>query len=490
LTTDHTRYRFSDVGTFGGPVSYLTNDETGTGSPSGVLNDRGSIVSAADTSIPNPNFPNVCILCPSADPLVVNAFLWQNDHLADLGALPGGNNSWANWISSNGLIAGYSETGQIDPLLGVPAIDAVLWKHGQIADLGTIEGGYESAAFAVNNRAQIVGGFVNTIPDPFSPFGYQVRAFLWNAGLMQDLGTLGGPEATAYFVNERGQIAGISFINSIANSTTGLPTQDPFLWEDGAMIDLGTLGGTFGTPNFLDNTGRVIGQSNLAGDLSHHPFLWTKAQGMQDLGTFGGSSGQANWMNEKGEIVGFANSQGDQALFGFVWQEGKLTNLGTLKNQACSAALGINSKTQIVGLSSETCSFTASDRHAVLWDGGYVIDLNTFLPAGVTLQRLTDAYSINDRGEIAGLGVPAGCNDEFTCGHVFVLTPCEAEASGEEGCSDDFPDVATAAAQPSTWQPDQSKRDLSAIGLTPREIAGRMQERFRRSHGFAIWPQK
>jgi probable HAF family extracellular repeat protein len=164
-------------------------------------------------------------------------------------------------------------------------------------------------AFAVNKRSQVVGGPVNTVSDPFSPFGYEVHAFLWKAGVMEDLSTLGGPDATAYFVNERGQIAGTSFINSIANSTTGLPTQDPFLWENGAMSDLGTLGGTFGTPNFLDNHGRVIGQSNLAGDLSQHPFLWTKAQGMQDLGTFGGSSGQANWMNEKGEIVGFANSQ-------------------------------------------------------------------------------------------------------------------------------------------------------------------------------------
>jgi hypothetical protein len=141
--TDHMRYRFRDVGTFGGPVGSLANDSTGTGSPSGVLNNRGSIVSGADTSIPNPNYPNVCLLC-ATDPLIVHAFRWQDGVLADLGALPGGNNSFANGITDNGLIAGYSETGQIDPLLGVPAIDAVLWKHGQIADLGTIAGGYES----------------------------------------------------------------------------------------------------------------------------------------------------------------------------------------------------------------------------------------------------------------------------------------------------------------------------------------------------------
>lgn len=432
---NHTRYRFRDVGSFGGPVSYLANDATGTGSASGVLNASGSIVSGADTSASNPNYPNVCLLCVTTDPLVVHAFLWQNGHLADLGALLGGNNSFANWISPNGLIAGYSETGQIDPLIGVPAIDAVLWKQGQIIDLGTIEGGYESAAFAVNNHGKVVGGFVNTIPDAFSPFGFQVRAFAWNDGLMKDLGTLGGPEATAYLVNERGQMAGTSFLNSTANSVTGLPTQDPFLWENGTMIDLGTLGGTFGIPNYLDNHGRVIGQSNLAGDLSQHPFLWTKAHGMQDLGTLGGSFGQANWMNEAGEIVGFASTEGDQTRLAFLWKDNILINLGALKAHVCSNALGINSKHQVVGVSATTCAFTAAERHAFLWEKGEMMDLNRFLPTGADLQQLTDAYSINDRGEIVGLGIPPGCDDEFACGHVFVLTPCQDVTS--EGCADE-----------------------------------------------------
>jgi probable HAF family extracellular repeat protein len=479
------RYRFVDVGTFGGPVGYLSNDPSGGGAAAGVLNRRGRVVSAADTAMPDPNYPNTCLVCP-ADPLIFHAFQWHDGVLTDLGALPGVNSSFSNWISPRGLVAGFSENGATDPLLGVPEIDAVLWKDGEIVDLGTIEGGYESNAFAVNDRGQVAGVFVNTIPDPFSPFGLQVRAFLWQGGAMEDLGTLGGPEASAYFMNQRGQVVGNSFLNSIPNPSTGTPTLDPFVWEDGKMIDLGTLGGTIGTPNAMNNRGWVAGLSNLAGDLVYHPFLWD-GEKMTDLGTFGGDLGQANWINEAGEVVGWATNQ-DQALFAFLWKQGVLTNLGTLKGETCSAALGINSKSQVVGLSAKTCTFTAADRHASLWENGHVIDLNTFLPPSAELQ-LTDAYNINDRGEIAGLGVPPGCGDEFACGRVFVLLPCDDDQPDEKGCEGER-DAIAAAIQNSHAPVKQSSATVRGGGLTPREIADRMQARFGRNRAFGPLPRK
>ena len=102
---------------------------------------------------------------------------------------------------------------------------------------------------------------------------------------MHDLGTLAdGTDSVAFYVNDLGQVNGISFTNNVVNPVTGVPTTDPFVWENGKMIDLGTLGGAYAIGNYFNEKGQVAGMSDLAGDLNAHPFLWTKGKGMQDSG--------------------------------------------------------------------------------------------------------------------------------------------------------------------------------------------------------------
>ena len=107
-------------------------------------------------------------------------------------------------------------------------------------------------------------------------------------------------------MNERGQVAGVSYTSFTPNQGTGIPTQDPFLWDNGKMMDLGTLGGTAGWPWGLNKRGQVTGQSNLADDAHYHAFLWDRGM-LKDLGTLGGDNSSARWINDAGEVVGRAD---------------------------------------------------------------------------------------------------------------------------------------------------------------------------------------
>jgi probable HAF family extracellular repeat protein len=170
----------------------------------------------------------------------------------DLGTLLGGNFSSATAINERGQIAGVSENDQLDPFSGNPEFHAVLWENNQILDLGTL-GGVSSFAESLNNRGQVMGVALNDVPDPYSILGLgsgttltQTRGFLWQHGQMRDLGTMGGPDTWAVFVNDRGQVAGTSFTSYDVDPLTGTPPVGVFLWENGKMKDIGNLGGDNG----------------------------------------------------------------------------------------------------------------------------------------------------------------------------------------------------------------------------------------------------
>ena len=104
-------------------------------------------------------------------------------------------------------------------------------------DLGTLGGTYSSAR-GINERGQVVGS--NTIGSGES------RAFLWQNGVLTDLGTLGGPSigSTANAINNQGQVVGAS------GTSTG--ELHAFLWQDGIMTDLGVLSGTFSSAQSIN----------------------------------------------------------------------------------------------------------------------------------------------------------------------------------------------------------------------------------------------
>lgn len=434
--TAHHHYKLIEIPTLGGPQSFVN----GGGGLTQILDNQGTFTGCADTSIPDLNFPNSNPQAAPPDPLIYHAIQWKNDVLTDLGALPGASSSCSFWISENGLIAGVSETNVIDPFLGWPAARAVLWKEGKIIDLGTLGGNESFVVGGVNDRGQVVGSATNAIPDPFSGYGTQLRGFLWQKGVMQDLGTLGGPDVLTTAVNNRGQIVGYGSTNSILNPITGGLTTDPFLWEDGKMIDLGTLGGTFGGAGLINNQGQIAGQSNLAGDLVTRGFFWDRGV-LTDLGSFGGDVVEVFWLNELGEVFGTAEYPGNVTRHAFRWKKGDMTDLGTLYAECSSdvtgsTAYGANSKSQVVG--SSWCDDLAAA--AFLWeDGEPMVDLNALITPASNIQ-LVFGLTINDGEEIAGVGfLPNGDSRDF------VLIPCDENHPNIEGCDYNLAEGSTVA---------------------------------------------
>ena len=300
---------------------------------------------------------------------------------------------------------GISENGALDPLSPFPPeLRAVVWKRGRIIDLGTF-GGTFSYGSAINDRNQAVGFALNPVPDSFelgecgagglAPT--QKRAFVWEEGSgLRELGTLGGPDSCALFINNRGQIAGNSFTSFTPNPGTGVPTQDPFFWKNGTMTDLGGLGGTLGHVSAMNSHGQICGDSDLEGDQTQHGFFWDRGT-MTDL-TPNRPFSVSEAMNDRGEVVGGAATPDDEAFEGYLWSRGILTDLETV--DGCGSAQSINSKSQIVG-NSFLCTGEGT-QHAVLWEhGALATDLNTVIPPGSGLT-LTSAWSINDAGEITG----------------------------------------------------------------------------------------
>ena len=164
----HTDYKAVDISTFGGPASYI-NPASVFGSPN-QINSRGTAVGVAATSIPAPPDQQriFCFGPAGTVPFVYHAFEWLNGTTTDLGTLGGPDEcSEATSINAKGQIVGTSEMNEIDPVLGIKQIRAVLWEDGEIKNLGTF-GGNLSGAAANNNRGQAVGFALNAIPDPFS----------------------------------------------------------------------------------------------------------------------------------------------------------------------------------------------------------------------------------------------------------------------------------------------------------------------------------
>ena len=218
----------TDLGTFAGGIH-----STATG-----VNAGGMVVGYSDNASGN-----------------AHAFLWVKRYgMMDLGVLPGGTTSYATYISANGDIVGYGDDGSghthafrwhvFDPAPNDPAVQPV----AVMDDLGALPGGHNSWAQGVNGFGQVVG-YADIA-------GGAKRAFIWDTtNGMQALGLLpGGSKAGAFSINDIGVVAGI------ADDASGIPHAFSWDSSNG-MKDLGTFATLSSDPAMvcINQSGRFAG---------------------------------------------------------------------------------------------------------------------------------------------------------------------------------------------------------------------------------------
>jgi probable HAF family extracellular repeat protein len=284
-----------------------------------------------------------------------HAFLFDGWALRDLGTL-GGHLSDARAVNTAGDIVGYSLTGETDELGFV--------NHAFISDgYGMQDLGLRwSAASDINDNSQIVGEWQVV-------FG-RYHAFLYENGETTDLGTLDGEQSFAMAVNEAGQVVGEAgtFLSGTLPGNV-FHSDHAFLYENGTMHDLGSLGYSCyveddegaleeycderSSATDINNTGQIAGFSTTF-DSGTHAFLLTD-EAFEDLGTLGGSQSWAYAVNDSGQVVGTSISGVDGFYHPFIYDLGTMYDLQDLIVDRPSGfsmweAVDINNFGQIVGL--------------------------------------------------------------------------------------------------------------------------------------------
>ena len=356
-----------------------------------------------------------------------NASAQASYRVTDLGAEGDDNLGCAMSLNNEGwteIMVGNVEAGQVDSIFGKLLNGrALIDVNGFKLDLGTLGGQNSWMNWGeINDVGQVVGFSETNVPDPngedICGFGTHLtcRPFLWQNGHMSALPTLGGNNGQASAINERGQIVGFA-----ENSTedSGCPPnriQLPVLWERGKAQVLPTVGDDpDGDAFWINDRGQAVGYSGTC-TAALHAVSWEDgtAFALPDLGT--GAIAQS--INNRGQIVGTVGSADGTTQYGALWENGALTNLGTLPGDFAAIATGINNRGQVVG-STWDSNFNWS--HAFIWQDGVMTDLNTLLPASSNLYA-TMANKINERGQISGMATVRTGPDAGNI-HAFLATP-------------------------------------------------------------------
>ncbi|MES2359700.1 MAG: hypothetical protein V4529_15295 [Gemmatimonadota bacterium] len=318
-----------------------------------------------------------------------HAARWYQGTTTDLGTL-GGLNSQASGRAESPDLAILSDTRENDPLAedfcalhSGQICRAARWHDGALTELPTL-GGVNAAALEINNRGEIVGAAEDGTADAtcMAPQKSHFQAVVWGPkGEIQKLPPLPGDEVgIALKNNDRGQVVGTSGMCSNTNFSGFALGPHAVLWDHGSPIDIGNLGApeNVNVAADINNNGTIVGGASFP-DGSTHPFMWTKATGMRDLGLMSADP-----------------------------------------RDAANTPFSINDREQMVGGS---CDITLATCRPYIWQHGVMTDLNDLIPADAPLY-LISPFSISGDGEITGLAIVKSTGEA----HAFLAVPVSGKS--------------------------------------------------------------
>ncbi|MGH8204234.1 MAG: hypothetical protein ACREST_06450, partial [Steroidobacteraceae bacterium] len=279
----------------------------------------------------------------------------------------GGTHSSVAWSGANnaGLVVGITQTDAPQTRADgwscrafFPGPDAATytcvgfaWEWGKMHELPRL-GGSNSFATSANGRRQVVGWSeidqVDTTCNSAGELGF--HAVMWDleSGETVELLPFGDDSASAATaISDRGHVVGIS--GECDQSVGRESALRAVMWHDGAVRDLGNVGGeTWNTPTAISRRGDiVVGFGNAPGadpdTLSFRAWLWTERTDIKcqklpgtnicDLGTLDpGGTAEAWGVNDLGQVVGTACSPTGFCR-AFLWEKGRMKDLDQVKGQ-------------------------------------------------------------------------------------------------------------------------------------------------------------
>jgi probable HAF family extracellular repeat protein len=271
------------LGVTGGFASYATLWEDGEATP---LPPTDSAAVAVDLNDRGEALYNAYIVAPVS----FGGFLWRDGTVIPAPPAGEGLPEFVGFdLNERGVAVGVPEFGPLP----------FTWRPGEAPrPLALPDGADGGFPIALNDRGDVAGRV--TVPGP-APATRVVR---WRDGRPRDLGDLGGGEATipdmaaggGSPINRRGDVVGAS--------STASGDHHAFLWRDGHMTDLGTLGGPSSWATAVNDSGQVVGAS-LTAEGEAHAFAWQDGR-MVDLTALagGGQHTDVTDINDRGQVVG------------------------------------------------------------------------------------------------------------------------------------------------------------------------------------------